>query len=196
MEPTLFTSTSSSFSITFSSCSTAWNLLTCEVIAIAFLVLGCGKIKYDNAMTTLSPTLSAKVSTFLRIRSFSALFLSFLDAPGAVLVHVVPVAGGAHGGQGVLVARDALAALNTYFRGYLMTTLRILLTNLLLGFWQYFSIGAPHCLPPFLHLPQSLLVRSNQQGASATGLGFPLTFLVSVYFRNAFLSFSDSLGHF
>jgi len=68
--------------------------LTCEVISIAFLVLG----------------LSAKVSTFLRIRSFSALLLSFLDAPGAVLVHVVPVAGGAHGGQGVLVARDALAA--------------------------------------------------------------------------------------
>ena len=88
--------------------------MTCEVIAIAFLVLGCGKIKYDNAMTTLSLTLSAKVSTFLRICSFSALLLSFLDAPGAVLVHMVPVAGGAHGGQGVLVARDSLAALNTH----------------------------------------------------------------------------------
>ena len=78
--------------------------------------------------------MSAKVSTFLRIGSFSALLLSFLDAPGAVLVHVVPVAGGAHGGQGVLVPRDALAALNTYFRGYLITALKMLLTNLLLGF--------------------------------------------------------------
>merc|ERR1719443_1433308 len=65
--------------------------------------------------------------------------------------------------------------------------------NLLLGFWQYFSIGAPHCLPPFLHRPQSFLVRSNQQGASATGL--PLL-SVSVHFLKSLSLLTVSLGHF
>merc|ERR1719400_2561178 len=61
--------------------------------------------------------------------------------------------------------------------------------------WHHFSMGAPHWTPPGLHLAQSFLFRSNQQGWSATGLAFLPLPVVTVYFMN-FALLMVSAGHF
>merc|ERR1719204_1154222 len=61
--------------------------------------------------------------------------------------------------------------------------------------WHHFSMGAPHWTPPGLHLAQSFLFRSNQQGWSATGFAFFPLPVVTVYFMNLAL-LMESAGHF
>ena len=92
----------------------------------------------------------------------------------------IPVAGEAGGWASVLELRNsrtsrlwllALAPLQIQYKYSLQTQLQIQ-SQIQIQLVVTFSIGAPHWTPPGLHLAQSFLLRSNQQGWSATGFAF------------------------